>query len=237
MAMADWLRVDEAYGGQMAERDRLIATMPEAVHALRPQACAAAVELYAMVLAHLPTLPGFRVTQDHVVRPDGVRVPLDPLQPLLTLGRLVVEDLCLMQKQGDAHVLTGAILCFPAQWTLAEKIGHPMVRIHKPVDDYDDGVAKRVQRIFDNLRVGQALWRGNLNPAQKADLFCPRRECDFENDLDVRASNAAPFLRSERQSLIRLPETDAIVFTIHTSMLRADRDSGRAQVGRGLDVK
>ena len=35
---ADWLRVDEVHAAQMAERDRLIATRPEDVHALLPQA-------------------------------------------------------------------------------------------------------------------------------------------------------------------------------------------------------
>ncbi len=220
MKMGDWLRVDEAYGGQMVERDRLIATRANAVHALMPDAWAAAVELYMMALAHLRSLPGFTVASDRVQRPDGVIVPLNSNQPLLTLGRLVAEDLCLMQKQRDEHVLTGAILCFPAHWTLAEKIGRPMIRIHQPVESYDDDIAKRVQRIFDNLRVDQPVCRGNLHRWHEADLFAPRSEKDAPYERD----DTAPYLRSERQSLIRLPETDAILFTIHTSIIRARTD-------------
>jgi len=42
-------------------------------------------------------------------------VALDDPLPLRAAGRLVQEDLCLMQKQADgAYALTGAILCFPA---------------------------------------------------------------------------------------------------------------------------
>ena len=68
-------------------------------------------------------------------------MPLNPAQPLLTLGRLVQEDLCLMEPQGDEYDLTGAILCFPASWTLAQKIGRPMTGIHHPVEIYDDDLA------------------------------------------------------------------------------------------------
>jgi hypothetical protein len=141
----DWLRVDEAYGAQMAERDRLLAEMPDQVHALLPQAFPAAAELYGRVLARLADAPGYRVQPDKVLRPDGVSVPLDPTQPLLTLGRLVQEDLCLLEAAGTEHVLTGANLCFPASWTLAQKIGRPLSAIHLPVPSYDEGITRRVQ--------------------------------------------------------------------------------------------
>jgi hypothetical protein len=41
---------------------------------------------------------GYRVGAETVVRPDGVEVPLNGGEPMLTLGRLVQEDLCLMEK-------------------------------------------------------------------------------------------------------------------------------------------
>jgi hypothetical protein len=37
--------------------------------------------------------------------------------------------------------LTAAILCFPASWTLAEKLGRPLGAIHGPVAGYDPGMA------------------------------------------------------------------------------------------------
>mgnify|MGYP006168491181 CR=1 FL=1 len=49
----DWLRVDDAFAGQMAERDRLIAGHLDPVHALLPDAISAADELLEMVLARL----------------------------------------------------------------------------------------------------------------------------------------------------------------------------------------
>lgn len=122
-----WTCVDDAFAGQMAERDRLIDAQPDRVHGMQERAMPAAKELYVAVLQALSGRVGYHVTDSFVRRPDGVIVPLDPDQPLLTLGRLVQEDLCLLEQDGAEHVLTGAILCFPASWTLAQKLGRPLI--------------------------------------------------------------------------------------------------------------
>lgn len=207
----DWLTADEAFAGQMAERDRLIGSVPAVVHGLQDAARPAAEELYDRVLAKLRVTPGYVEEDGAMWRPDGVRVGLDRNQPLLTLGRLVQEDLCLMQKQGDAHVLTGAILCFPASWTLAEKLGRPMLSIHRPVAHYTDDLAARVQRLLDMIRPEQPLWRMNALVYVDPALHQPRRE----DDRRV-ARRQGEYLRAERQVLMRLPQSDAVLFAIHT---------------------
>lgn len=215
----EWLQIDDAYAAQMAERDRLIASRPGDVHALAERARAAAEELLDRVLAELKGMPGFTLGAAQVTRPDGVTVPLDRAAPLLTLGRLVQEDLCILEKAPDEpeHVLTGAVLCFPSNWTLAEKIERPLIRIHKPVQPYDEDVARRVQRLCDAIRPEQGLWRVNAGHCGRTELFSPRREADPPRaDRDA----AQPFIRSERQCLLRLPESRAVVFSIHTYIVR-----------------
>jgi hypothetical protein len=213
---ADWLIADDAYAGQMALRDRLIATRAAEVHALLPRAGAAAAELYDTVLPLLPRI-GVAVAGGVARRPDGVAVPLDPARPLLTLGRLCQEDFCLMQEDdaGEA-VLTGAILCFPAGWRLAEKLGRPMGRIHAPVAKYTEDVARRVQRLMQAVRPGAPLWRANAHHS-RAPLFNPRSEAEPK---ETDAQDRMPFIRSERQALVRLPRTGAVVFSIHTWRVR-----------------
>ncbi|MBC7141669.1 MAG: DUF3445 domain-containing protein [Rhodobacteraceae bacterium] len=231
---ADWLVVDEVYAGQMAVRDRLLAERPSDVLALAEGAGPAAAELYRTVLADLPGL-GFRLSSTEAVRPDGVAVPLDPDRPLPTLGRLVQEDLCLMEPGGAGeHVLTGAVLCFPASWTLAEKIGRPLIRIHAPVPDYGADVAPRVQRLFDAIRPERPLWRMNYNRYMSADLFQPRRE----GDPRPKPAGPAPYLRSERQCLLKLPETGAVVFSIHTYVvaMAALPEAARAALDGAAEV-
>lgn len=211
----DWLRADDAFAGQMAERDARIRDQLALVHGLLPEARPAADELLDRVLQKLAQTPGYRLGADVVQRPDGVAVPLDRAQPLVTAGRLVQEDLCLLEREGDEHLLTGAILCFPASWTLAEKLGQPMTRIHVPVDHYTDDVARRVQRLFDAIRPEQALWRMNALVYDDPALFQPRREGERRPQPVQRR-----YMRCERQCLLRLPESRAVVFTIHTYLVR-----------------
>lgn len=212
----DWLRVDEAYASQMALRDRLIAGQAPVVHALLPEARPAADELYAAVLDWLRDAPGFSVAEGAVTRPDGVTVPLNPGQPLPTLGRLVQEDLCLMEARGEEYVLTGGILCFPASWSLAQKLGRPMTSIHQPVPVYDADIAKRVARLFDAIRPEQALWRMNYLTYDDFVLHQPR----VEGDKRPQPTDHV-FIRCERQCLLRLPVSRAVVFTIHTYVVDA----------------
>lgn len=214
----DWLRADDAYAAQMAERARLIAERQADVHALLPGAEAAARELLDVVLAEVAGIEGFEVGADTVTRPDGATVPIDRNAPLLTLGAICQEDFCILQQEGDEHVLTGAILCFPASWTLAEKIGRPLTGIHVPVHVYDDELAKRVQRLFDAIRPGRGLWRQNALLYTDPTLFHPRREASPRE----KPRGRAPFVRSERQCLMRLPETGAVIFSIHTYLIRIE---------------
>lgn len=212
--MGDWLRVDDAFAGQMALRDALIAQREAEVVGQVSGAMQAVAELYEFVLARLPA--GFERAEDAVVRPDGVRVALEPARPLQTLGRLVQEDLCLMQEDGAGeHVLSAASLCFPAGWMLGEKLGRPLMRMHKPVEAYTEDLGKRVQRLMDAVRVETPLWRANAHHS-RAPLFNPQRE---DAPKDTLAQGDMPYIRSERQCLIRLPVSRAVLFSIHTYLV------------------
>lgn len=207
----DWLVTDEAHAAQMAERDRLIRDHRDLVYRQLPEGRAAAQELYDLVLLRLSDKAGYQVGKGSVRRPDGVEVDLIPGEPLRTLGRLVQEDLCLMQQAGPEHRLTGAVLCFPASWHLDEKIGHALTGIHGPVKTYDDDLAVRVQRMFDRIRPDAGLWRMNALVYRDPTLHQPRREADPRTDR-----RGGSYLRAERQCLVRLPQSQAIVFSIHT---------------------
>ncbi|MDO9637415.1 MAG: DUF3445 domain-containing protein [Pseudotabrizicola sp.] len=215
--MADWLRVDDAFAGQMASRDALIAERQAEVVGQVSLAAQAIEELYEFVLKRLPA--GFEPVGNAVLRPDGVTVALDPARPLQTLGRLVQEDLCLMQPDGAGqHMLSAAILCFPAGWMLAEKLGRPLLRMHQPVPSYTGDMARRVQRLMDAVRVDAPLWRANAHHS-RAPLFNPLRE---DAPKDTAQQGAMPYIRSERQCLIRLPVSRAVLFSIHTYVVRLE---------------
>lgn len=216
-----WLRVDDAYGEQMVHRRGLIAGRRGEVLFMEPAAEPACAEALAAALALLPGM-GFDVGSGRVVCPDGEVVALGCDAPLAVLGRLVQEDICILEKRGDEHVLTAACLCFPASWRLDEKAGRPLTAIHDPVHEYDEVLARRVQRLFDGVQADRPLWRYNRLWYDDPELFQPRSG-KAPRRIDP-GQRAAPYQRAERQCILRLPETRACVFSIHTYVV--------AQAGR-----
>ncbi|QYX56747.1 DUF3445 domain-containing protein [Roseovarius sp. SCSIO 43702] len=215
VAMADWIVTDEAFAAQMALRERLVSERRDVVIDLLSEGRAAADELLRVVLGQLSEHPGYAVEHARVTRPDGVTVQVDESDPLGTLGRLVQEDFCILRKQGAEHVLVGGVLCFPSSWRLADKIGRPLVAIHAPVAEYDADIARRVQRLFDGVRAGRPLVRQNLLHYATPELHQPGGKAPLPE-------GPPPYLRSERQCVLRLPETGAVVFSIHTWVTRAE---------------
>ncbi|QPH56245.1 DUF3445 domain-containing protein [Pontivivens ytuae] len=215
---ADWLVRDAVFAGQMAYRDRLIAERPGTVLALDPAGRAAAQELLEVVLAALDA--GYGVG-DLVLRPDGVALPVDRADPFATIGRLVQEDMLILDRDlGETeHRLMGGVLCFPSRWNLAQKMGRGLLGIHAPVSFYPESLARRVQRFFDAIRPGRPLWRANWLFYTDPELHVPTRE---HEKFDKGWDGPRLWLRSERQTLSRLPETGAVVFTIKTDISPAD---------------
>ena len=198
-------------------------TGPDMMEDLRQQAERFGTEIHydLAVEADLSQRP-FRLTLDggDVFTPDGRRVTPDPDHALESCAALVQEDLCILVKEGDEHVLRAALLCFPASWRLAEKAGRALLAIHEPVHDYDLDLARRVQRLFDGVQPGRPLWRFNALWYDDPTLFQPRSASTPRPPTD---RGRAGFFRSERQSILRLPESGAVVFSIHTFVLPRDR--------------
>lgn len=215
---APWLIADEAFGAQMAERARLLAEARDRIIVLDACARPAAEELLDTVLLNLPD--GYFRGAGTVTRPDGVTVTADRADPMGTLCQLVQEDMVIMERRGgdDEHVLTAAVLCFPARWVLTEKFLRPLTVIHEPVPDYDDSVATRVQRLFDGLQAGRPIWRSNALWDMDPTLHQPVRPAQRPKC----AHRSAPYFRTERQVLMRLPGTRAVAFSIHTYVLRRE---------------
>lgn len=206
----DWLRVDDVYAAQMAYRLQLLSERPGAVLWEPESARESAREVLDEVLWLLPEL-GFTRKGTVITCPDGRQVAINWQAPLWTLGHLVQQDICVMEKRGDQHVLVSAVLCFPANWRLAEKAGRPLTQIHAPVAEYDDRLARRVQRLFDGVQVGRPLWRFNRLPYGDSDLHQPARR-----DLGLPRR----YERAERQCVVRMPCSRAVVFCIHTHVVR-----------------
>lgn len=223
---ADWFHVDDDFTGQMRLRDALIAHSPDWAFDTLPRGEAAAAEMLEEMLIHLGARPDYLVRPDgRVRRPDGVEVDTRVLPPIAAAGRLVQDDLLIMRKPDGAeeHELVAGVLCFPAHWTLSEKMGRALMRIHVPVPEYPGDLARRVQRFFDGVQPGRPLWRGNWHFAGQPDIVTPMHEIEktgaFVNRL---ATDGQAWLRVERQTVLRLPRSRAVVFGVRTIVTPAE---------------
>lgn len=193
---AEWLWRDEQFAAETEQRRRLLAERPGAVLAVLPEAADASAELVAMVRAFLGLPPASGTLAD--------------------LATLVQEDFCLMQRRADGqYALTAAILCFPSHWRLAEKLGRPLREIHGPVPGFSERLAGPVDRFFTNLTVERPVWRANWSVVEEPTLFHPHARIP-RHDLTPEDAGEQMWLRVERQTLRRLPQSGAVVFGIRT---------------------
>lgn len=230
VAKGEWLLRDEVFARQMAYREQLLVDRRNQVFRETKASRAAQSELLDIVLLELDD--GYSRNGTIVTRPDAGRVDISHDAPLIAAASLVQEDLLIMEWQDGEPGLTAAVLCFPASWTLDEKFTKGLLGIHDTVDEYDANMAKRVQRMFEAIRPEQPLWRANFLLYSDADLYQPRREGA------TRETPFAPqFVRVERQTLRKLPETGAVVFGIHSYVVPLENLSADEQLSLKEHVK
>jgi dimethylamine monooxygenase subunit A len=136
--------------------------------------------------------------------------------PLELAGRLVQEDLCLMQRGEAGYRLVAAVLCFPAHWRLADKLGRPLEAIHGPVPGFGERLAAPVDRFFASIQVARPVWRVNWSLVDQPTLFLPPEHRGHPQPINAERAGEQLWLRVERQTLRRLPRSGDVVFGIHT---------------------
>ena len=218
---AAWFEIDARYPDDMAERRRLLAERHGAVFAALPVSDAARREALAMVAANLTAAyPRWFALEDSGLhnRLTGERWDLaaPSCDPLELAGRLVQEDLCIVQPGDAGPVFTAGVLCFPSRWRLHEKIGQKLSAVHGPVPAYADLLAAPVDRFMARIGAGRVVVRRNWSVVDDAALFQPEGHGRGDLDTVITPENAAAmlFLRVERQTLRRLPEAGAMLFGI-----------------------
>jgi hypothetical protein len=130
----------------------------------------------------------------------------------------VHEDLCLLTKREGEEVyrLIGAAVAWPSDWHPAEKIGLPLRALHAPIAGYEEQLATGVDRFMETLRPGPIYARCNWFIAATGERRWLPDKPPQEAFAHVTPDNAGEtlFVRSERQTLRRLPKTGAILFGI-----------------------
>ena len=140
---------------------------------------------------------------------------LDPtLHPLDAAARLVPEDLVLLVERDGQLVFGGGSVCFPNRWDLRSKLGLTMAGVHAPVDRLNDQLEAPIDSFFDRLTPDRSFWRLGWGVLDTPDWYTP-----VDGTAAPRPVAPAPdqhFLRVERETLRRFPDTGCVLFTIRT---------------------
>jgi hypothetical protein len=219
--LAEWIEIDERFAAQLADRRALFDERRSEVLAALPESGPGQRELLALLLDHLPRrFPEHYRRQDGRIenRITGESFALEAWRdaPLELAGRLVQEDLCLMQRGETGYRLVAAVLCFPAHWRLADKLGRPLQVIHGPVPGFGERLAAPVDRFFASIQVARPVWRVNWSLVDQPTLFLPPEHRGHPQPISAERAGSQLWLRVERQTLRRLPCSGDVVFGIHT---------------------
>jgi uncharacterized protein (DUF2249 family) len=221
--LRDWIEPDERFASELAEKERLLRERHAEVFSVLSEALDGSTEVLELLVNHLPTRFPTRYRMEgntlyNLVTQQVWDLAQHDLHPLDLAGRLVQEDLCLMQHEptNNTYRLVGASLCFPTRWRLADKMGKPLTAIHDPVPGYEEQLASTVDRFFERLRAEKPVWRINWGLIDDPTLFQPTGHGRKGLNPDITPDNAGEklWIRMERQTLRRLPRTQDVLFTI-----------------------
>jgi hypothetical protein len=121
-----------------------------------------------------------------------------------------------MEKSQGQWRLTALSLSAGSFFTAGEAIGKSLAELHGPVSGFAERFLARVERIFDGLRPGLVLERRNWTLLNSDALHTPSPAPIRARIGAIDPAEAARVLhlRVERQTLRRLPQTGAALFTI-----------------------
>ncbi len=206
-----WIETDADIGRYHRHKLALRETLDKGVYRSSPESLPAQQELASLLYEHLlQEQSGNYLRKGEMLfcAPGDFCVPVNAAEPLWNTSLLVADDLLLMQKLAGSYRLTAASLCSPSHWSLAEKFSLPIRGIHDPIPGFHHRLSPSIDRFFDQLRPGPHFERFNWSLQADDEL------AQFPGAEETAAPATPLFYRVERQTLKRLPASDAIIFTI-----------------------
>ena len=203
---ADWLEIDNLFDSEIELKKKLYESNYNEIHQELDLSLKSQHELLEILKTHL--------NQYH---PSHKIATTETSAPLKIASLMVQEDLVLMLPEEEKYFLGAASLCAPSNWSLKEKFNGSLIELHKDVPSYEKKIGSRVNNLFNKLPNNRIFQRFNWSIYEEATLFQPARSKSVvERSKSITDKNAGDrlFIRVERQTIRRLPETQAVAFTI-----------------------
>ncbi|MCY4265223.1 MAG: DUF3445 domain-containing protein [Gammaproteobacteria bacterium] len=218
LSLADWILIDEDFELFHQHKLQQQSLNHRSVYQELCGAKDAIAEFNDFLLKHLLTRhhEQFAINQNQLIHlATGIGFDLSATS-LWKSSLWVQDDLCLLQPQAEEYRLTVGSVCSPSRWRLQEKIGKSIDWIHVPVPDYQQTLSERVNRLLAGMKPGNPVQRYNWSIQPGNELNWQRRESMDSESLRWH-------WRVERQTLLKLPRTGAVMFCIRIFLHSFDR--------------
>ncbi|RAL05216.1 heme-dependent oxidative N-demethylase family protein [Aspergillus ibericus CBS 121593] len=233
----NWLTIDKNYMDEHEVRSHLLQTEKSKVLQCLPESYDACLEALEEVVEFLcqrfsnvfdqkkcgdETVVHNKMTGETFTF-GGDNKDVDPLEIAV---RLTMEDLSiLMKNEDDEYYLAASASLFPVGWTVQDRIGWTISKLHNPVPLWHQQVANSVSKFLARLTPASPMERSNYFVEVKRpdeDLFevLYRPTSLSEDNPDPTPQDIV--IRRERQTFRRLPRTGAIVFGVKTILTTLD---------------
>ncbi|CAF1326289.1 unnamed protein product [Adineta ricciae] len=227
----EWIELDNQWNKYHQEKlSRLSSERSSRLCQLSSEAEDAALETMELLSEYLvyryPSLFQYENNDKSKIRIKitGEIYPIRSLNPLKYASLLIQDDLALMIEGNDGqYYLKGGSIVLPGFWRLEDKFQMPLSQIHMSGDvpKFEEKLKFSMERFFQKMAPQHPVVRYNYfiqtdgNLAWSSSIGC-------EDQFGIGWSNAKQnppieqiYFRSERQTLRRLPRSEAILFTIH----------------------
>ncbi len=203
--ISEWLEIDELFTSEIEQKKELYKNNFKDIYQEHDDAKEAQLELFNTLSKHIDTYH------------NGHTFPKEGSSLLHKASLMVQEDLVLMIPDNNQFFLGAASLCSPSNWSLTDKFNKSLLNLHEDVPSYEKEIGSRVDNFFTKLPSDRIFQRFNWSIYEDPLLFQPARsKADIKRSKSIDSSNAGEllFLRVERQTIRKLPETLSVVFTI-----------------------
>lgn len=238
LPVEEWFLIENTYKSRIQERKKIMENFWERCFLCHESSHRAIEELYRMMTCFLmsrypmifsnsekdSSIMYNHITGDQIpISPRGI----EPEQLLLNLSKSVEEDIIILMKDpiDNLYKLRATIWCFPGGFDPSSKFNKSMHEIHKPVPQLNQKLGLSIDRHFGRMKSGDYVIRNNWAVQTHTELFLASDSHFYSSDETLKPLEVEAFdyekihVRSERQVLTKLPESEAIIFTIRTYLL------------------
>ncbi|CAF1489481.1 unnamed protein product [Adineta ricciae] len=224
----EWIQIDRNYREELVLKENLLNSNRRCdIFICKDEAYGGAMETLQMLIEHLPNQYPNMFQRNHsrtkitnlITGQTFSLTEPDHKHPLEIASLLVQEDLVIMQRPAneETYYANALAVCFPSGWLPKSKFGLPLAFVHMPhVPFFQEKLRASMDRYFLKLKEDSPVQRVNWT-LQIGNELCHTAIEETDGVLITKENvGELMYLRTERQTLRRLPKSNTILFTIKT---------------------